>query len=189
MHYKNSIRSERMSFHLITRSAVALLFLVSTGFLFAQMQDEEFQQLYDEYLQINQQLQQLQQQALQDENIAGYAERYSAFVDEKLKEIDTRAEELVDQREETIDRIEAAQETGDFEGIQELQQAYEQINQELQPFMQQAMQDQEVQERQQELEEMLIAKMEEIDPETIPLLNRMSELSQELDRMMQQQQQ
>ncbi len=178
-----------MTYQLLTRGIVALLLVFSTGFLFAQMEEEEFQQIYDEYLQINQQLQQLQQQALQDEEIAGYAEEYSTLVDAKLREIDSRAEELVDQREETIDRIESAQQEGDFEGIQELQQAYEQINQELQPFMQQAMQDQEVQERQRELEEMLISKMEEIDPETVPLLNRMSELSEKLDRMMQQQQQ
>jgi hypothetical protein len=166
--------------------AVCLLFAASA--LVAQDQNDEFQQLYNEYLEINQRLQTVQQQALQDENVAEQAEEYSKFVDSKLKGLDSRAAELVDQREATIDNIEAAQDDGDFESIQELQQDYEMITQELQPYMQQAMQDEEVQVRQQELESVLIAKMEEIDPDTVPLLNRMMEISEQIERMMQHQQ-
>ncbi len=177
-----------MTYQHVIRGVVAVLFLFSAGLLFAQTQEEEFQQLYEEYLEINQRLQQLQQQALQDDDVAEHAEEYSSFVDEKLREIDSRAEELVNQREDTIDEIEAAQAEGDFEILQELQQAYEQITQELQPFMQQAMDDEEVQEMRSEFEVVLIAKMEEIDPETVPLFNRMAELTEKLDRMMQQQQ-
>lgn len=171
----------------VIRSVAVVLVLFSTGFLFAQTQDEEFQQLYQEYMEINQRLQQIQQQALQNENVADHAEEYSSFVDEKLRNIDARAGELVDKREEKIDLIQAAQADGDFEIIQELQQEYEQISQELQPYMQQAMADEEVQERRNDFEEVLVAKMEEIDPETVPLFNRMAELSEMLDRMMQQQ--
>ena len=173
----------------IMRGIVALLFLFSAGLLFVQAQEEEFQELYQEYLEINQRLQQIQQQALQDESVAEIAENYSNFIDSKLKDLDSQAADLIDQREETIDEIESAQEEGDFESIQQLQEDYERITQQLQPFMQEAMQDEEVQERQRELEQVLIAKMEDIDPETMPLLNRMQELSSELDRLMQQRQQ
>ncbi len=175
-----------MNYKHVISSVAAVLLLFSTGLLFAQAQDEEFQQLYQEYMEINQQLQQIQQQALQDENVAELAEEYSAFVDEKLREIDPHAGELVEQREETIDLIQAAQAEGNFEAIQELQQGYEQISQQLQPYMQQAMEDEEVQEQRNEFEEILVGKMEEINPETVPLFNRMAELSEKLDRMMQQ---
>ncbi len=175
-----------MNYNQVIKNIVAVLLLFSGGLVFAQTQDEEFQQLYQEYMELNQRLQQIQQQALQDENVAEHAEEYSAFVDEKLREIDPRAGDLVEQREETIDLIQAAQAEGDFESIQELQQGYEQISQQLQPYMQQAMADEEVQERRNEFEEILVGKMEEIDPETVPLFNRMAELSEKLDRMMQQ---
>lgn len=169
-----------MVYQQLIRSAVVLVFLFSAGSVFAQ--DEELQQLYQEYMQINQRLQELQQRALMDEAVAEKAEEYSDFVDAKLRELDPRAAELVQKREETIDKMQIAQEEGDFESIQELQYEYQEISQELQPYLQRAMQDEEVQRRQQEIEEVLIAKMEEIDPETIPLLNRMMELSEKIDR-------
>ncbi len=172
--------------HTIRGFVVALL-IFSAGLLSAQTDEEEFQQLYQEYMQINQRLQQVQQQAFQDAVVAEHAEEYSSLVDAKLREIDTRAEELIDRRENTIDEIEAAQEEGDFEVIQELQQVYEQVTQELQPFMQQAMEDPAVQEMRTEFEEVLIAKMQEIDPEAGPLFDRMAELEEKLNRMMQQQ--
>jgi hypothetical protein len=175
-----------MAFQNLIRGAVALLFLLSPGLIFAQDQDEEFQKLYAEYLEINQKLQQVQQQALMDENVAQQAEGYSSFIDAKLKELDPRAGDLVDQREKTIDDIQAAQEDGNFEKIQELQQVYEQVSQELRPYLQQTMEDPEVQERRNEFEEVLIAKMEEIDPQTVTLFNRMAEIADTLDQIMQQ---
>ncbi len=180
-----------MTYQQIISGFVAVLFLLSTGLLStqAQQQEEEFQQLYEEYLEINQRLQELQQQALQDEEVAEHYETYSEFLDEKLKETDERAAELVEKRQDTIELIETAQEAGDFERMQELQQGYQQLNQELQPFMQEVMADPEVQQEREEFEEVLIDKMEDIDPETMPLLNRMNELSNQLDRLMQQRQQ
>ncbi len=177
-----------MTYQQVISSVVALLFFFSTGIVVAQTQDEEFQQLYEEYLEINERLQQLQQQALQNEEVAEHYEEYSSFLDDKIREIDPGASDLIQQREETIESIEEAQMGGDMETAQHLQQEDQQLNQQLQPYMQQAMEDPEVQERRDEFEEHLIDEMEQIDPEAVPLFNRMEELSRELDRMMQEQQ-
>ncbi len=178
-----------MNYQHVIRSVVALLFLFSTGVVVAQTQDEEFQQLYEEYLEINERLQQLQQQALQNEEVAAHYDEYSEYLDKKIREIDPDAGDLIEQRDEIIESLETAQVEGDMETAQQLQQQYQQINQQIQPYMQEAMQDPEVQERRNEFEEHLIDEMEQIDPEAVPLFNRMEELSRELDRMMQQQQQ
>jgi len=175
-----------MTYQNILRGVVALVVFVSSGMLLAQ-QDEEFQQLYEEYLEINQQLQQIQQQALQNEEVAAHYEAYSEFLDGKIKDIDPGAEELIDRRDQAINAIESAQAEGDIESAQQIQQEYEQVNQQLQPYMQEAMQDPEVQEQREQFEDALISEMENIDPESMPLLNRMEELSRQLDQMMQQQ--
>lgn len=153
-------------------SLVAILLILSTGLLFAQTQGEEFQKLYSEYMEIEQRLQLIQQQAFEDGDVANHAEEYSSYMDKKLRDMDTRAGELIDQREQTIDLIQAAQQEGDFETLQGLQEGYQQINQELTPYLQQAMADPEVQEKRVEFEEVLIGKMEEIDPETISLFKK-----------------
>ncbi len=166
-------------------SLLAILLLLSGGLLYAQTQGEEFQKLYSEYMEIEQRLQHIQQQALGDDNVAKHAEEYSSFMDNKLREMDTRAGELIDQREETIDLIQIAQQDGDFETLQGLQQGYQQINQELTPFLQQAMADPEVQEKRFEFEQVLIGKMEDIDPEIMSLFEKMEELTQKLESLMQ----
>lgn len=165
-------------------SLLTILLLLSNGMLFAQTQGEDFQKLYSEYMETEQRLQMIQQQAFEDDNVAKHAEEYSSFMDKKLREMDTRAGELIDQREETIDLIQAAQQEGDFETLQGLQGGYQQINQELTPYLQQAMADPEVQEKRFEFEQVLIGKMEDIDPETLSLFEKMEELTQKLESLM-----
>lgn len=173
-----------MTNRLFKASLVAILLILSTGLLYAQTQGEEFQKLYSEYMEIEQRLQLIQQQAFEDDNVAKHAEEYSSFMDNKLREMDTRAGELIDQREETIDLIQAAQQEGDFETLQGLQEGYQQINQELTPFLQQAMADPEVQEKRFEFEQVLIGKMEDIDPKIMSLFEKMEELTQKLENLM-----
>jgi hypothetical protein len=174
-----------MTNRLYKTSLLTILLLLSNGFLYAQMQGEEFQKLYTEYMEIEQRLEYIQQQAFEDEEVAKYAEEYSSFMDKKLRELDPRAGELIDEREETIDKMQTAQQEGDFETLQGLQQGYQDLSQQLTPFLQQAMEDPEIQEKRFEFEEILVGKMEEIDPETMSLLQKMQELTQKLESLMQ----
>lgn len=163
---------------------ISFIFLLSAAILTAQEMPEGFQELYEEYGILSQELRTTQQLAMQDSELVLQSEEFSTFIDNKLKEKSAEVAELVDKRNELIEGIEKARGENDQESEQELHPLYQSVNQQLQPHLQEIFSDEEVQERQQSLEGMLMEKMSEIDPEVNEKMERLEEISAELQKMM-----
>lgn len=169
---------------------IVTLILFVTVSVFAQSQQQpqsEGQQLYQEYIQINQQVQQIQQQAMADEDIQNMTQEFSDKLEAAIVEENPELQSAVDKKNELIDQFEKAQQAGDQEQLQQISQDYEAVNQELQPAQQQIMQQEEFRTEAQEIETAVMAKMEEINPETPQLLAKMNELRTKLQQMQGQQ--
>jgi hypothetical protein len=145
-------------------------------------QEDDIQTVYQEYMQINMRLQQVQDQAMNDETVAGEADDYSALIDEKVKEAAPGGAELLKRRDDTISKYQQAQMTGNTDEMNRLEEEYTAINTELQPLLEIALTDEEVAEKRDHFEKILIAKMEEIDPETQELIDRITLLAQKLEK-------
>lgn len=171
---------------IIMRMTIAVLFMVSSVVLISQVQEEEMQKLYQEYQEVNQQLELIQAQAFQDPEVSELAEGFSDYIEEKMVEMNPEAEKLMSDRDAMIQEIQVAQMEDDQEKAQELQQNYQQINGQIQGIQQQVFQNPDVIERQQEIENIVINKMIEIEPETEILLERIQEISTEFEKLMQQ---
>lgn len=173
-----------MNYRTILSSVAVVVLLLTTGFVSAQEPPEEFQELYEEYVSLSQELQTTHQLAMQDPEVVQGSEEFSEYIDKELKDISPEVAEMVEERNDIVDDIEAASEAEDQEAMEDLQPRYQQISQTLQPHINEVLQKPEVQERQMELEMLLMDKMIEIDPDTEDKLERLEYLSEELQRMM-----
>lgn len=158
---------------------VAVLFLVAIT-LQAQQTGESEEDLYQEYMTLNQQLQTTQSEALEDPEIAKLSDEFYSLLDDKMCEIDPAAEDLIKQREKIVEDYENAQENNDQEKLQKLQQDYQKLNSEIDGIQQEALQDEKIQQKQQEMETSVIEKMIEIEPETEERINRLQEVQGQL---------
>jgi hypothetical protein len=165
---------------LVRIGAVLIMGLFTLQGLYAQ--EEDIQQIYQEYMQINMRLQQVQDQAMNDEIVAEEADNYSSLVDEKVKSADPNGEGLLMRRDDTISKYQAAQLGGDTDEMARLEEQFTTINSELQPLINIALNDAEVIEKRDQFEKILIAKMEEIDPETDEMIQRITVLAEVLEK-------
>jgi uncharacterized protein YdcH (DUF465 family) len=173
-----------MIYQQIKKTIILVLLLAASLLLIAQQPPQGFQELYEEYGILSQQLRSTQQLAMQDPEIVKQSEEFSEFIDVKLKEQGTEVAELVDERNEVIEEIETARENQDQESEGELQPKYQQISQKLQPYIETVFEDSAVQERQAVLEALMIEKMKEIDPESEQKMDRLEEITEEIQKMM-----
>jgi chromosome segregation ATPase len=156
--------------------------LASSAFNNLIAQEDDIQKVYQEYMQINMRLQQVQDQAMNDETVAAEADDYSALIDEKVKDAAPDGAELLKRRDDTISKYQQAQMTGNTDEMNRLEEEYTSINTELQPLLDKALNDEDVVEKRDHFEKVLIAKMEEIDPETQVLIDRITMLAQKLEK-------
>lgn len=170
-----------------------LMLCVSISFAQGQLQQtpqqqpqNEAQQLYMEYNQLNQQLQQLQQQAMADEQIAQQGEALDEKITDAMVEKNPKIQETLDKRDELINNYQAAQQSGDQEKIQQLNQEFQAVSQKIQTEQQQVMSNPELKSDVEAFQETVMNKMEEINPEVPQLMNRMQEIRAQLSAMEQQ---
>ncbi|MFO7897416.1 MAG: hypothetical protein R6U84_10820 [Candidatus Cloacimonadales bacterium] len=163
---------------------VAVIFMFSAAVLSAQEPDAEMQQVYQEYMTLNQELQALQQQVFEDPEVAEMNESFQKLLDEKIIEIDPEAATILEQQAKIEGDFMAAVENEDQEQLQELQQQYQTLDNQLRPLIDEAMQKKSVQEEQMKLEELVFAKMIEIEPGSQEKLDRIESLQMQLEQMM-----
>ncbi|MBW6516790.1 MAG: hypothetical protein K0B81_09315 [Candidatus Cloacimonetes bacterium] len=163
---------------------LVVLFLLSTGIIFAQEMPEGFQELYEEYMAISQQLQATHQAVMQDPEIIEKSEQFSEYIDQKLIALSPEVAEVVRERNSIISELEDARDKEDRSKEVELQPRFQQLNQELQPYIESVLDDSEVQDRQEQLDALFMAKMNEIDPETDQKIERLEIITEQLQKMM-----
>lgn len=163
---------------------IAVFVLLTAGLLLAQEMPEGFQELYQEYIAISQQLQSTHQMVMQDPVIIEESEEFSSFIDQKLKDLSPEVSALVDERNQIINDIEAARETNNYDTENGLQPRFQELNQELQPYIYDILEIEEVQVRQTALDELFMQKMIEIDPETDQKIERLEVITEQLQKMM-----
>ncbi len=142
----------------------------------AQTQDE----LYQEYMELNQSLQQIQQQALSDKDIRAMNEKFSNKVETAMLKENPELEPEIIKRNELIEQFEKESENASPEKLEEIKSEYDNVAQKLQPVQEEIMQKEEFQAEVQKIEGAVIDKMEEINPETPKMLERMNELVAQL---------
>lgn len=158
---------------------ITILFAISV-----QAQTEE--DLYEEYMQINVQLQQIQQQALADKKIESMNRQFSEKLESVIIKENPELETSIKKRNELIDKFEASRETASQEKLDELKTEFEMVAQELQTAQQNVIQRDEFKKELKDIEDAVINKMEEINPETPALFAKMNELGGKLQKMQKQ---
>ncbi len=163
---------------------VAVMFILSAMVLYSQQNQEEMQELYNESMQLNQQLQAIQQQAYEDPEISFQAEEFNNMIEELIYQADPEAEELLRKQESLEEEFYAAQSEQNSEKIAELQQEYRELDEELNPIRQKVFQREDVIQMQNELETQVLSKMQEIEPDTMNLIERLQVVQTKLNEMM-----
>lgn len=158
---------------------ITILFAISV-----QAQTDE--ELYDQYMQINVQLQQIQQQALADKEIESMNRQFSEKIESVIIKENPELETSIEKRNELIDKFEASRETASQEKLDQLKAEFDLVAQELQTAQQDVIQRDEFKKELKEIEDAVINKMEEINPETPALFAKMNELGGKLQKMQKQ---
>lgn len=161
------------------------LFIITI--LFANpVQAQTDEELYNQYMEINVQLQQIQQQALADKEIESMNRQFSEKIESVIIKENPELETSIEKRNELIDKFEASRETASQEKLDELKTEFDLVAQELQAAQQDVIQREEFRNELKEIEDAVINKMEEINPETPALFAKMNELGGKLQKMQKQ---
>ena len=166
-----------------------LIIFVFAAATFAQGNQDttkNLQQIYMEYQQINQKLQSVQQQAMADSEIAEKSRKFSDKLDSAMVKENPSDKGKLEKRNEIINNFQEAQKTGDKEKMMKLQQDYKSVSQELMVHQQKVMENEKLQKEGKELNNVLVQKMTQIDPEVPNLIGRLELLGKKLQQGMQQ---
>jgi len=166
-----------------------MIIFISAAVTFAQGNQDstkDLQQTYMEYQQISQRLQTVQQKALADSEIAEKSKSFSSKLDSVMIKENPSDKEKLAKRDEIINNFQNAQQKGDKEKMQQLQQDYKTISMELQAHQRKVMENEKLQEEGTELNNELIQKMTSIDPGVPKLIDRLEVLGKKLQQGMQQ---
>ena len=163
---------------------VAVIFMFSAAVLSAQQPNAEMQAVYQEYMSLNQELQAVQQQVFADPEVAELNNNFQKLLDEKIVEMDPEAEAILQQQDKVEKDFMTAVENEDQAKLQELQQQYQSLDNQLRPTVQEVLQMDIVKKEQMKLEEIVFAKMIEIEPGSQAKLERIQTLQMQLEQMM-----
>ncbi len=166
---------------------LGLVLFISAAGIFAQgSQDttKNLQKVYMEYQQITQRLQSIQQQALADSEIAERGKNFSKKLDSAMVKANPEVKEKIEKRDNIINNFEDAQQKGDKETMLRLQQDFKSISQDLQVNQQKVMENEKLREEGKELNDALVQRMTNIDPEVPQLIARLEVLGKQLQQGM-----
>lgn len=166
---------------LIAASAFALFAVAPAAA--QQPPAEEEQEIRQELQQIEQQLRQIEDRAMQeDPSLQERQEALNDLVVETMTEIDPSVEGKIERLEGLRSELQTAQQAQDMEKMQELMTEGQQIQKEIVPAQQAAMEDERVAGEIEEFKTQVTSKMEEIEPKTPTLIARAEELARRLQQ-------
>lgn len=124
---------------------IIVMVFATTIYSQKQQQMDEGQQIYMQYSLLNQQLQELQQQALSDDKIAEQGQALNDKINSIVISNHPDAEQLMSQRNQIIEDFQKAQETENQEKQVELQGQYQEVNQKIELYQNEVVQQPEIQ--------------------------------------------
>lgn len=151
---------------------------------------QEMQQVAMELQSLSQRIQSVQQQAREDEAVEQALLDYGRTLRDEMIEIAPDKEEQIRRKTELLEEIvttdTSSLDTQDQEGFGEVLQEHQQLRQELNEVEVQAAQVETVQEKEQTARNIHIAKMEELEPELMNLVQQANQLNSRLQQLQQQ---
>lgn len=169
----------------IVKYLLNITVIITLGAVLTQAQSQE--ELFEEYNQLNQQLQQIQQQALADEEIASMSEELSNKIEAAMIKENPDLESDISRRNELVEEFDKSINSASEEELESIRNEYAEINQKIQPVQQQMIEKEEFLAQVQSIEQAMVDKMEEINPETPQLMKRLNELVAKLQSQQNQQ--
>lgn len=164
-------------------ATVIVMMFATTIYSQEQQQMDEGQQLYLQYSLLNQQLQELQQQALSDDKIAEQGQALNDKINSIVISNHPDAEQLMSQRNQIIEDFQKAQETENQEKQMELQGQYQEVNQKIELYQNEVVQQPEIQAEVMNFEQVVMNKMEELNPDVEEMINRLQDLRTKLEAL------
>lgn len=164
-------------------ATVIVMMFATTIYSQEQQQMDEGQQLYLQYSLLNQQLQELQQQALSDDKIAEQGQALNDRINSIVISNHPDAEQLMSQRNQIIEDFQKAQETENQEKQMELQGQYQEVNQKIELYQNEVVQQPEIQAEVMNFEQVVMNKMEELNPDVEEMINRLQDLRTKLEAL------
>ena len=164
-------------------ATVIVMMFATTIYSQGQQQMDEGQQLYMQYSILNQQLQELQQQALSDDKIAEQGQALNDKINSIVISNHPDAEQLMSQRNQIIEDFQKAQETENQEKQMELQGQYQQVNQKIELYQNEVVQQPEIQSEVMNFELVVMNKMKELNPDVETMINRLQNLRSQLEAL------
>lgn len=162
---------------------IIVMMFATTIYSQGQQQMDEGQQLYMQYSILNQQLQELQQQALSDDKIAEQGQALNDKINSIVISNHPDAEQLMSQRNQIIEDFQKAQETENQEKQMELQGQYQQVNQKIELYQNEVVQQPEIQSEVMNFELVVMNKMKELNPDVETMINRLQNLRSQLEAL------
>jgi uncharacterized coiled-coil DUF342 family protein len=136
-----------------------------------------------QYSLLNQQLQELQQQALSDNKIAEQGQALNDKINSIVKSNHADAEQLMSQRDQIIDDFQKAKDAGNQEKQMELQGEYKEVNQKIELYQNEVVQQPEIQSEVMNFEQVVLNKMKELNPDVETMINRLQNLRSQLEAL------
>jgi maltodextrin utilization protein YvdJ len=164
-------------------ATVIVMMFATTIYSQKQQQMDEGQQIYMQYSLLNQQLQELQQQALSDDKIAEQGQALNDKINSIVISNHPDAEQLMSQRNQIIEDFQKAQETENQEKQMELQGQYQKVNQKIELYQNEVVQQPEIQAEVMNFEQVVMNKMEELNPNVEEMINRLQDLRTKLEAL------
>lgn len=164
-------------------ATVIVMMFATTIYSQKQQQLDEGQQIYMQYSLLNQQLQELQQQALSDDKIAEQGQALNDKINSIVISNHPDAEQLMSQRNQIIEDFQKAQETENQEKQMELQGQYQKVNQKIELYQNEVVQQPEIQAEVMNFEQVVMNKMEELNPNVEEMINRLQDLRTKLEAL------
>lgn len=143
----------------------------------------EAQQLMAEAQEIQTQIQPVQMQALQDPALQQQQQQLSGVIDSALTEVDPTVPQKMARLQELQGEAAAAQQAEDMDAVRAAVIEAQEIQTAIGEAQQQVLQQPAIEQRVDQFQTALRAKMVEIDPDTEPLLQRLSEIDDQLSEM------
>jgi 23S rRNA G2445 N2-methylase RlmL len=168
-----------------TRIALALTLIALPGAISAQQQEqpsEEVRTLLQEAAQIQQQLAPVQQQALGDEAVQQGQQQAADALRAAMIEMNPEMAASIERLEAIMQEAQLAQATGDQETIASLTQEAQQLQPQVMEAQAKALDHPDVQPRVAAFQKQLQDKMVELDPDAAPLLERLSQIEEALEK-------
>lgn len=162
---------------------IIVMVFATTIYSQKQQQMDEGQQIYMQYSLLNQQLQELQQQALSDDKIAEQGQALNDKINSIVISNHPDAEQLMSQRNQIIEDFQKAQETENQEKQVELQGQYQEVNQKIELYQNEVVQQPEIQAEVMKFEQVVMNKMEELNPDVEEMINRLQDLRTKLEAL------